>query len=332
MKSPILRFLLDVRLSMTLVTALAALSPSPASAAGYPDKPIRLVVPFPAGGGTDIVARKLAEHMRRELGQVVIVDNKAGASGNVGADAVAKSPPDGYTLLLTAAPFAIAPAVFKKLPFDPLKDFTPITQVATVPLLLVTRTESPINSVKDLLAKARSEPDRLNYATFGIGSPPHLVGESMKLISGVRMTHVPYKGGQAALPDVLSGQIDVAIMDVVSMTPLLKAGRLKALAITGPKRAPALPDVPTLSQSGVAFDSVGWYALFGPAGMAPDVIQKLNAAANRAMQLPDMQALLVDNGSIPIEPATTAAQWSRLFAQDVHVWGKVARDSGAQID
>ncbi|MES2993259.1 MAG: tripartite tricarboxylate transporter substrate binding protein [Pseudomonadota bacterium] len=315
----------------TLLALFAAALPTTAQT--WPAKqPIRLVVPFPPGGGTDIVARRFAEHLRGELGQMVIVDNKAGASGNIGADAVAKATPDGYTLLLTAAPFAIAPAMFKKLSFDPVKDFTPVVQLATVPLLLVTRADSPLNSVADLIAQARKEPDGLTYATFGNGSPPHLVGESMKLLTGTRITHVPYKGGQAALPDILSGQISVAIMDVVSMTPLLKAGRLKALAITGPKRAPALPDVPTLSQSGISFDSVGWYAVFGPAGLPADIAQRLNAASNKVMARPDMQTLLRDNGSIAIEPPTGTAQWTRQFGEDVRTWAKVAQDSGATVD
>ncbi len=314
------------------IAATAVLLAAPALADPWPAKPIRLVVPFPAGGGTDIVARRLAEHLRVELGQVVIVDNRAGASGNIGADAVAKAAPDGYALMMTAAPFAIAPAMFKSLSFDPVKDFTPIAQLATVPLLLVTRVDSPLTSVKDLIARARREPGRLAWGSFGNGSPPHLVGESMQLLTGIKMTHVPYKGSQAALPDILSGRLDFAIMDVVSMTPLMKAGRLKALAITGPKRAPALLDVPTLSQSGVPFDTVGWYALFGPAALPAAVTDKLSAAANRAMALPDMQALLIDNGSIPIEPATTPAQWAKTFQGDVRAWGKVARDSGASID
>jgi len=301
-------------------------------AQGFPSKPIRIVVPFPAGGGSDIVARKLAEHLRDELGQPVIIDNKAGASGNIGADAVARSAPDGYTVMVTAAPFAIAPAMFKSLSFDPVKDFTPIAQLATVPLLIVTRTESPLNSVADIVAQARREPDRLSYATFGNGSPPHLVGESMKLLTSTRMTHVPYKGGQAALPDILSGQISFAIMDVVSMAPLVKSGRLKALAITGAKRSPAMPEVPTLSQSGVAFDTVGWHAMFGPAGMPAPVVDKLNAAVAKAMATADMRGLIVNGGSIPIEPASTAEQWARQFRDDVRTWGKVAKESGATID
>jgi tripartite-type tricarboxylate transporter receptor subunit TctC len=318
------------RLLTCFSLALATLAAS-AQAQEFPSKPIRLVVPFPAGGGTDIVARKLAEQLRGELGQPVVVDNRAGASGNIGADAVARAAPDGHTLMLTAAPFAIAPAMFKTLPFDPLKDFTPIAQLATVPLLFVTRAESPWTSITDIVSAA-SQSDRLSYATFGNGSPPHLVGESMKLLTGARITHVPYKGGQAALPDILSGQISFAIMDVVSMSPLVKSGRLKALAITGPLRAPSLPDVPTLSQAGVAFDTVGWYAVFGPAGMPAAVTDRLNAAMAKAMATPDMRTLILNGGSIPVEPALSAAQWRQQFRSDVETWGRVARSSGATID
>lgn len=321
-----------MHLSRRLLCVLPLLLACAAQAQDFPNKPIRLVVPFPAGGGTDIVARKLAEHLRQDLGQPVIVESKPGASGNIGADAVARSAPDGYTLMLTAAPFAIAPAMFKSLSFDPVKDFTPIAQIATVPLLVVTRAESPLNSVADIVAAARKAPDSLSYASFGNGSPPHLVGESMKLLTGTRMAHVPYKGGQSALADILSGQISFAIMDVVSMTPLVKAGRLKALAITGPQRAPSQPEVPTLSQAGVAFDTVGWYAVFGPAGLPAAMTDKLNAAVAKAMATPDMRALILNGGSIPIEPATSAAQWGRQFRSDVETWGKVARESGARID
>ncbi|WP_256856594.1 tripartite tricarboxylate transporter substrate binding protein [Variovorax sp. KK3] len=300
-------------------------------AQAYPARPIKLVVPFPAGGGTDIVARKLAEHLREELGQPVIVDNKAGASGNIGADSVARSAPDGYTLMLTSAPFAIAPAVFKNPSFDPVKDFTPVAQIASVPLLVVTRAESPLRSIADLVAVAKKDGNAISYATFGNGAPPHLVGERMKSLGGFGMTHVPYKGGQAALPDILSGQIGVAIMDVVSMTPLIKAGRLRALAITGPVRSPAFPDLPTLSQAGIPFDTVGWYAVFGPAGMDAAVTARLNGALNKVMARPDMRSLLIDSGSMPVEPQTPA-QWAAAFKDNVQVWGRVARESGASVD
>ena len=320
------------RRELLVALAFSTLGRDALAQANFPDKPIRLVVPYPPGGAAAAQLTLIQQKLLKNTGANLVLDYKPGASGNIGADQVARSTPDGYTLLLTAAPFAIAPAMFKSLTFDPVKDFTPVAQLATVPLLLVTRAESTLNSVADIVAASRKAPDSLSYASFGNGSPPHLVGESMKLLTGTRMVHVPYKGGQAALPDILSGQIGFAIMDVVSMTPLVKAGRLKALAITGPQRAPSLPEVPTLSQAGVPFDTVGWHAMFGPAGMPATVTDRLNAAVAKAMATPDMRALIVNGGSIPVEPATSAAQWGRQFRSDVETWGKVARDSGATID
>ncbi len=315
-----------------LATLSALVLASAATAQTWPEKPIRLVVPFPAGGGTDIVARRLGEHLQRDLGQPVFVDNRAGASGNIGSDAVAKAGPDGYTLLLTAAPFAIAPAVFKALPFDPVRDFTPVAHLANVPLLVVVRAESPLRSIADLVAAAKAKPDSLSYATFGMGTPPHLVGERMQALAGFRMTHVPYKGGQAAMPDLLSGRLDLAIMDIVSMVPQIKAGRLRALAITGRQRAPAVPDVPTLAESGVPFDTVGWYAVFGPAHLPAPVTARLNAAIAKAMTQPDMRTLLADGGSLPVEPAPKPAEWGKAFADNVRVWGDAARAARITLD
>lgn len=314
-----------------IALALAALTCS-AGAATFPDRPIKLVVPFPAGGGTDIVARKLARELTAEMKQSVYVENRAGATGNIGASVVARAPADGYTLLMTAAPFAIAPALFKDLSFDPIKDFTAITEIATVPLLLVTRNDSPLHSVADLVAAAKKPGADLTYATFGVGSPPHLVGEKIQQLAGIKMRQIPYKGGQAALPQILSGQIDIGILDVVSMAPLVNSGRLRALAITGPVRSPSLPNVPTLSQQGIHFDAVGWYGLFGPAGLPPAVRDKLNASVNKVLAKPDVRQLIINGGSIPTSPPTSAAQWQSRFDGDVHLWGKIARDSGATVN
>lgn len=314
-----------------IALALAALTCS-AGAATFPDRPIKLVVPFPAGGGTDIVARKLARELTAEMKQSVYVENRAGATGNIGASVVARAPADGYTLLMTAAPFAIAPALFKDLSFDPIKDFTAITEIATVPLLLVTRNDSPLHSVADLVAAAKKPGADLTYATFGVGSPPHLVGEKIQQLAGIKMRQIPYKGGQAALPQILSGQIDIGILDVVSMAPLVNSGRLRALAITGPVRSPSLPNVPTLSQQGIHFDAVGWYGLFGPAGLPPAVRDKLNASVNKVLAKPDVRQLIINGGSIPTSPPTNAAQWQSRFDGDVHLWGKIARDSGATVN
>lgn len=314
-----------------IALALAALT-SNAGAATFPDRPIKLVVPFPAGGGTDIVARKLARELTAELGQSVYVENRAGATGNIGASVVARAAADGYTLLMTAAPFAIAPALFKDLSFHPIEDFTAITEIATVPLLLVTRKDSPLHSVADLVAAAKKPGASLTYATFGVGSPPHLVGEKIQQLAGIKLRQIPYKGGQAALPQILSGQIDIGILDVVSMAPLVNSGRLRALAITGPVRSPSLPNVPTLSQQGIHFDAVGWYGLFGPAHLPPAVRDKLNSSVNKILARADMRKLIVNGGSIPISPPTSAAQWQSRFDSDVHLWGKIARDSGAAVN
>ena len=319
--------------SIRALIALGVFTTACVSAAqGFPNKPVTIVVPFPPGGGSDLMARKLSEPLGKLLGQTVVVDNKPGAAGNIGAQSVARAAPDGHTLLITAAPFAIAPAMYSKLGFDPVADFTPITQIATVPLLIVTRPESPLNSVADLLAQARREGPAVNFASFGNGSPPHLVGESINLLGKVKMSHIPYKGGQAALPDILSGQLTVAILDAVSMAPLVKAGRLKALAITGSKRSPALPQVPTLVESGIDFRTVGWHAVFAPARLPPEVAQKLNQAFNQVLADPAIRRFIVDGGSIPIEPATDLAGWAAQFQEDVRIWGEAARASGARIE
>lgn len=320
-----------IKLSLAFCTASVGMMSVPAYAA-YPEKQIKLVVPFPAGGGTDIVARKLAQALTVDMKQTVYVENRGGASGNIGAAAVARAPADGYTLMLTAAPFAIAPALFKDLSFHPVKDFTAITQVATVPLLVVTRPESPLNTIADLIAAGRKSGSDLTYATFGIGSPPHLVGEKIQELAHIKMRQIPYKGGQAALSEILSGDITIGILDVVSMAPLVKSGRIKALAITGPARSPELPDIPTLSQQGVAFDAVGWYGLFGPAEMPTAVTEQLNAAVNKALQTRELQELIISSGSIPISPPTTVEQWRNGFNHDVQLWGKIARDSGASVN
>lgn len=310
---------------LKLATLGALLLSFSASAQSLADQPIRLVVPFPAGGGTDIVARKLGEGLRQELGRSVIVENRAGASGNIGAASVARSAPDGSTLMLTAAPFALAPAVTKSLSFDPQQDFTPIAKIAVVPLLMVTRADSPVNNVAEFIAQARKA--SLTYATFGNGTPPHLVGESIQALERFEMIHVPYQGGQAALPDILSGRVDVAIMDVVSMTPHIKSGRLKALAITGSQRSPELPDVPTLTQAGVPFDTVGWYGMFAPAQLDPAITERLNEAVAKVMATQDMRQLLINGGSLPVKPAVTAAQWKEEFSQQVRDWGDLARQA-----
>jgi tripartite-type tricarboxylate transporter receptor subunit TctC len=298
----------------------------------FPNKSVKIVVPFPPGGGADIIARMIGAKLSEKWKQPVIVDNRAGASGNIGAEFVSKQPPDGYTWLLTSAPFAIAPAVFNQLNFDPIKNFTPITQIATVPLIVVTRADSPLKNMEDLIALARKDGEKVTFGSFGNGSPAHLVGESMNQIAKLKMTHVPYKGTSAALPDVVSGQLTFAILDAISITPMIKSGQLRAIAIMGRQRSPALPDVPTLAQAGIPFETVGWHAVFAPAGMPKDLAERLNQEINAVIALPEIREKIIAGGSIPASPPWTVDGWSKQFSQDVKTWGDIARQSGAKND
>lgn len=301
-----------------------------ASAQPFPSKSVRIVVPYPPGGGTDIMARLLAELLRQDLGQQFLVENKPGAGGAIGAAEVARSPADGYTILLTAGGFVIAPSVLEHPGYDPVKDFVGLSQIAIVPLIVVTRPGSPLKTLGDLVALAKREGDKVTFGSFGNATPSHLIGESINLLAGVKMTHVPYKGGSAALPDLLSGTLDVAILDAVSMTPWVKDGRLRALAVNGTKRAPALPDVPTLVESGIKFDAVGWHGAFLPAGTPPAIVKRLNAAFTKAVSRPEIRARIVDGGSIPIEPALDAEQWTRQYQHEVQQWADVVRAAGVR--
>ena len=311
-----------------LAASVLCISAAAATAQGFPSKPIRLVVPYPPGGGTDIMARLLAEPLKDDLGQPVIVENRPGAGGALGAAEVARSAPDGHTLLLTAGAFVIAPSVFKNPGYDPVKDFAGVAQIAIVPLLVVTKPDSPLNTIADLLALARKDGDKVSFASFGNSTPAHLVGESINQLGKVQMTHVPYKGGMQALPDILSGQVAVGLLDAVSMTPLVKQGRVKALAVTGPRRLPALADKPTLAEAGIAFDGVGWHGAFAPAATPADTLNRLNAAFAKALARPDIRDRIVNGGSVPIEPALTSPQWTAQMRREVAQWAEVVRKAG----
>jgi len=237
---------------------------------------------------------------------------------------VARAKNDGYTVLMTSAPFAIAPAIFKDLTFAPVKDFTAITQISMVPLLVVTRADSPLNSIADLIAAAKENDKSISFATFGVGSPPHLTGEKIQELAGIKMLHIPYKGGSEAITELLSGQVSIGILDVISMMPMVKEGRLKALAITGPVRAQTLAEVPTLVEAGVPYDDVGWFGLFAPAGLAPEITQTLNAAVNKILATPNIRKLIFASGTVPITPPTSPAEWQAIFNENVRVWGATA--------
>ena len=301
--------------------------PAWAQAGGWPNKPIRIVQPFAAGGGGDIVSRLLAERMQAELGQPVVVENRPGAGGNIGAQQVARQPADGYTLMTTSGGFAIAPSLFKNLGYDATKDFVPVTKIAIAPLLVLVRADSPLRSMADLVALAKKDPKGVSYASFGIGSPSHMIGESINRQAGITMAHVPYSAGNA-VTDLIGGQVTVAILDALSQTPQVKAGKLRALALNGSQRLPALPDVPTLTESGIPFDLVGWHALFAPAGTPRDIVERLNRLVNQIIAMPDVKARLFELAMFPVQPPTTPEQWGTMFRQDVKAWGDLVRSAG----
>lgn len=299
---------------------------------GFPNQPIRFVTASVPGAGTDIIARLVADPMREELGQPVIVENRAGAGVIIAAEAVVRSAPDGYSLLLTAGGLAIVPSVNRNLSFSPQRDLTGVALLASVPLLLVVRQESPLRSLADLLAEIRRRGPAVTYASFGIATPPHLVGERIGQQAGQAMTHVPYRGGAVALPDILTGQVDVGILDAVSMVPHVTSGRLRALAITGPVRSAALPDLPTLSEAGVPFDAVGWQAAFAPARTPPEIVARLNTAFVKALALPRVREAIIAGGSLPIEPPLDPAGWNTRFNRDVEEWAGVARAAHIEVN
>ena len=293
----------------------------------WPNKPIRLIHPWAAGGGGDIVARLLSERMQAELGVQVLVENRPGAGGNIGAQLAARQPADGYTIMTTAGGFAIAPSLFRNLGYDPIKDFVPVTKMASAPLLVLVRADSPLRTMADLVALAKRDPKGVSFASFGVGSPSHLIGESINRTAGITMTHVPYSAGNAAT-DLQGGQVTVAILDALSQTPQVKAGRLRALALNGPLRLPSLPEVPTLNESGIPFDLVGWHAMFAPAGTPREIVERLNRVTNQIMALPELRSRLFDLALFPVQPPTTPEQWGAMFRSDVQAWGDLVRSAG----
>lgn len=297
------------------------------SAGGWPNRPIRLIHPWAAGGGGDIVARLLSEKMAAELGQPVVVENRPGAGGNIGAQMAARLPPDGHTIMTTAGGFAIAPSLFKNLGYDPVTDFIPVTKIAVAPLLVLVRADSPLRSMADLIALAKKEPKGVSFGSFGIGSPSHLIGESLNRQAGISMTHVPYSAGNSAT-DLQGGQLTVAILDALSQTPQVKAGKLRALALNGTQRLPALPDVPTLGEVGLPFELVGWHGMFAPTGTPREIVERLNALVNRIIARPEIKSRLFDLAMFPVQPQTTPEQWGAMFRKDVQAWGDLVRQAG----
>ncbi|MDM0069822.1 tripartite tricarboxylate transporter substrate binding protein [Variovorax sp. J31P207] len=314
-------------------TAVLALSPLAASAqAAFPSKPITIIVPFSAGGTTDILARVVGLYMSRDLGQPVVVDNRAGAGGNIGGQAAARSPADGYTLFMgTVGTHAINQSLYKKMPFDPIKDFAPLTRVAMVPNLLVANPSQPFKNVKEMIAYAKANPGKINFGSSGNGSSIHLSGELFKQMAGVDMQHVPYRGSAPAVSDLLGGQIAIMFDNMPSAIPHVKGGKLRALAVTTAKRSPALPDVPTIAEAGVpGYEATSWFGLLAPAGTPAPVVAKLNASILKALADPEVKKKLAEQGAEP--HGEKPEQFAAFIESETLKWGKVVKESGASLD
>ncbi len=300
--------------------------------AQYPNKPIKIVVPFTAGGTTDILARAVGVEIQKSLGQSVVVENRAGAGGNIGADAVAKSSPDGYTLLMgTVGTHGINVTLYPKMPYDAVKDFAPVSLVAGVPNVLVAAPTFAPNSVKDVIDAAKKDPNKITFASSGSGTSIHLSAELFKLMANVQMTHVPYKGSSAALPDVIGGQVNIMFDNAPSVIPHIRGGKLKALAVTSSARSPALPGVPTIAEAGLSgYEASSWFGVLAPAGTPKEIIDKLSQTIAKALQTPEMKERLSAQGAEAI--GSTPEQFATHIKNEIDKWSKVVKASGAKVD
>lgn len=305
----------------------------------WPNKPVRIVVPFAPGGTTDLLARAMAPELQRAFGQAFVIDNRTGAGGNVGADIVAKSPADGYTLLMgTVGTHGINRALYDKLPYDPIKDFAPITLVAAVPNVMVVNAdkarEMNINNVQDFIRVAKASPGKLNMASSGNGTSIHLAGELFKSMTGTYMIHFPYRGSGPALMDLVGGNMDVMFDNLPSAMQQIKAGKLKALAVTSAQRSPALPDVPTVEQAGgpslKGFEASSWFGLLAPAGTPPDIVNRIQQEVAKALAAPAFKEKLQAQGAIP--SGITPAEFAKLIDSEHRKWAQVVKASGAKVD
>ncbi len=317
------------RYAGAMLAVIALATAASAQAQTYPARPIRLIVPFGAGSGTDVVARILAPRVSESLGQQVVVDNRTGAGGIVGTDLVAKAQPDGHTLLFALSSHAINASLYSKLPYDTRKDFATVTQLISGPLVMVINPTLPVNSVKDMVAYVKSKPGQ-SYSSAGIGSPPHLAGELFKSTAGLDMTHVPYSGAVPAITATVGGQGLLYFAGTASALPFVKAGRLKAIAVTGKKRSSLFPDIPTMIESGVGYDVDQWYGILAPAGTPRSFIARLHAEFTKVLQLPDIKERLLGLGVEPVGSAPE--QFDAYLKSEIVKYEKVVKASGARVD
>ena len=312
-----------------LVLALAGSAGAPAQ--DYPARAVRVVVPFPPGGGTDIIARMLTQKIAERLNVNFLIDNRPGAGGSIGAEVVAKAPPDGYTIGVVSSSHAINPSLYRKLSYDAARDFAAITLIVSVPGVLVVHPSVPVRSVKELIALARSRPGQIYYGSAGNGTPPHLAAELFKSMTGISMVHVPYKGNTQAYVDLVSGQLSVSFPTIVSALPFVRAGRLRGLAVTSAKRAAVVPELPSIAEAGVpGYDSATWFGMLAPAGTPAAIVAKLNQETTRAIQLPDTRSRFLEQGLEPV--GNKPEEFAAIINADMTKWAKVVAASGMKID
>jgi tripartite-type tricarboxylate transporter receptor subunit TctC len=314
-----------------LLALLFALLAAPAAAQDYPAHPVRIVIPLSPGGTTDVPGRMIAQKLSEALGQQFFVENRAGAGGMIGSDFVAKSKPDGYTLLLTASPFVIAPHVYKKMPYNALTDFAPVIRIATGPYVLVVHPARGVHSVKELIALAKQQPGKIDFASSGNGGAQHLVTELFMYMAGIKLNHVPYKGSGPAQQDLIAGVVKVSFVGTPIAIPHMKAGRLNALGVSTAKRSPEMPDVPTIAEAGVpGYEATVWIGMLAPAGTPPEIIAKINGEIGRLVRADEVRKLLAPTGMEP-DP-DTPGQFAAYLKADYDKWGKVVRESGATVN
>ena len=317
---------------MPAAAVAAAIFAQAAGAQNYPNRPLRLVVPFSAGGAADVPGRILTQKMSEALGHQVVVDNRPGAGSTIGADQVAKAPPDGYTLLTISNTHFVSAALYKKLPYDSVSDFAPVTQVTSAPNIIVVHPSLPAKTVKELIALAKAKPGKIDYASSGNGSTQHLTGALFTKMAGIEMTHIPYRGSGPATADLLSGQVTVGFPGIAGMLPQIKAGKLRALAVTGAKRSPELPQVPTVAEAGVkGYDVTAWFGIVAPKGTPRDIVQKLHAELLRILKNPDVQRQLLNAGQ-EVAWQETPELFGEMLKAEAPKWARMVEASGATVN
>ena len=313
-----------------IFTALLLSLPLVAFGQDWPSRPIRFILPFPPGGGTDILGRLIAERLSANLGQPVVTENRGGAGGNVGAEAAARSAPDGYTIVLVAPSLAISPTLYSKLNYDPVKDFAPVSLVATVPNVMITQPSLP-GQLTEFIAFAKGKPGALNFGSGGAGTSNHLAGELFNIVTGAKLVHVPYKGVNLAMQDVLAGNVHLVFIGIPAAAPHIKAGKLRALAVVSPQRSAALPEVPTVAEAGLRdFEVTTWYGVLAPAGTPRNVITRLNGELVKIMHSPELREKLAATGTDPL--TSTPEEFAAYIQREIAKWGDVIRKAGVKAD